>query len=167
MRRAFVVLTAMVTAVAMSAGAASADPGSTFVVHNQPLLIEGPLVSPEICGAAAGATLDGTVSGVSHFGVTGRPGMQILRSEFVGVVRGTLTSSSGSWTFLENVTQANTQFFSEFPVTYEETYVATVHLFDAAGHGAPFSLHIVGHATLTPDGTITVSFSDARLDCGA
>ena len=168
MRRAFVVLAAMLTALAMSVGAAAADPGSTVVIHNQPLLIEGPLVFPGICvDPGPDATLSGTISGVSHVGLTGQPGMQVLRSEFVGVISGTLTSSSGSWTFRENVSWANTQFFSEFPVTYTDTYVATIHLFDATGHGAPFSLHVVSHATLTGNGTFTVSFFDARLDCGA
>jgi hypothetical protein len=168
MRRTFVVLGAMLTALAMSVGAASADPGSTVVIHNQPLLIEGPLVYPGICvDPGPDATLAGTISGVSHVGLTGQPGMQILRSQFVAVVSGTLTSSSGSWTFRENVSSANTQFFSEFPVTYTMTYVATIHLFDAAGQGAPFSLHVHSHATLTGNGTITVSFFDTRLDCGA
>jgi len=168
MRRAVGVLAAMLTALAMSVGAAAADPGSTVVIHNQPLLIEGPLVFPGICvDPGPDATLSGTISGVSHVGLTGQPGMQVLRSEFVGVISGTLTSSSGSWTFRENVSWANTQFFSEFPVTYTDTYVATIHLFDATGHGAPFSLHVVSHATLTGNGTFTVSFFDARLDCGA
>jgi hypothetical protein len=77
------------------------------------------------------------------------------------------TGETPAWTFRENVSWANTRFFSEFPVTYTDTYVATVHLFDTAGNGAPFSLHVVSHATLTGNGTITVSFSDLRLDCGA